>query len=76
MKMINTLTAIAFTIVFIAGCAGNPEQKANSQGMDTSVEQLSGEQVAPVDSVVVEIDSAQKAIEESSKELDQLLNEL
>lgn len=76
MKMINVWVALGISTAIIAGCAGNPEQKADTQNADTLAVQVSEELNNAMDSAIVVIDSAKQAIEESSRELDQLLNDL
>jgi len=74
--MINTWIAVGFSIVIIAGCAGNPEPKTEKQSTDTLAVQVSEELSATMDSAAVALDSAKQAIEESTRELNQLLNDL
>ena len=76
MKMINTWIAVGFSIVITAGCAGNPESKTEKQSTDTLAVQVSEELSATMDSAAVALDSAKQAIEESTRELNQLLNDL
>lgn len=72
----NTWIAVVFSVAVIAGCAGNPDQKNIPRDTGTETEQVAEEMEVVSDSVAVEIDSAKQAIEKSSKELDQLLNDL
>ena len=76
MKMIGNVIISAFLIMFIAGCAGNPESKTEKQSTDTLAVQVSEELSATMDSAAVALDSAKQAIEESTRELNQLLNDL
>ena len=76
MKMLTTWIAVVFSMAVIAGCAGNPDRKTGPQDTGTATEQVSGELDAVIDSVTNQIDSAKQAIEESTKELDHLLNDL
>ena len=76
MKRAITWIAAGFTILLLAGCAGNPGPKTEIQKTDTAAVQVSEESNALADSVTNVIDSARLAIEKSASELDQLLNDL
>lgn len=77
MKIKNYVTIITVSVVMvIAGCGGNPNPRNIPQDSDTAIEQASEEPDTAVDSVVVAMDSAKQAIEESTDQLNQLLNDL
>ncbi|HOW25092.1 MAG TPA: hypothetical protein PK711_05420 [Bacteroidales bacterium] len=75
--MKKNLTIIAVSVMMvIAGCGGNPNPKNIPQDGGTQTEQVSEELETAVDSVAVAMDSAKQAIEESTDQLNQLLNDL
>jgi hypothetical protein len=77
MKMKKTLTIMTVSVMMvIAGCGGNPNSKNIPQDSSTQIEQVSEVLETAVDSVAVAMDSAKQAIEESTDQLNQLLNDL
>ncbi len=70
--MKNLILTTSMFALFLLGCGGNAEQQAQEEAEAAQLQ----EEIETIDSLSTELETLKNDIEESSENLDELLNEL